>query len=86
MAYHYPTTREQYFSTIRLYRNELKEILQLFAPQYLSDFDSQLEAESSEISQAFHEAWFNAPDKEWIHSIPGWSVLCDLCSEDHLLF
>lgn len=26
--------------------------------------------------------WMMAPDKPEIHEIPGWGVLCDLCSED----
>lgn len=27
-------------------------------------------------------AWWHAPDKQWIHTIPSWSALCDLCSEN----
>ena len=27
-------------------------------------------------------AWWAAPDKPWIHDIPSWGVLCDLCSEE----
>lgn len=30
----------------------------------------------------FNGAWRMAPDDRSIHSIPGWGVLCDLCSED----
>ena len=29
--------------------------------------------------------WQNAPDKPWIHEIPGWGLLCDLCSEGYVL-
>ncbi len=31
------------------------------------------------------QAWGAAPDSPRIHSIPGWSVLCDLCSEGHAI-
>ena len=27
----------------------------------------------------------DAHDRPWIHSIPGWHVLCDLCIEDCVL-
>jgi hypothetical protein len=30
-------------------------------------------------------AWCNAPDVMGLHSIPGWNMLCDLCSEEYLL-
>jgi hypothetical protein len=33
------------------------------------------------LSRYFQAAWAAAPDESWIHSIPGWGVLCDLCSE-----
>lgn len=33
------------------------------------------------IPQILNETWFRAPDKQWIHSIDGWEVLCDICSE-----
>jgi len=33
----------------------------------------------------FNGAWGEAPDKSWIHEIPAWGVLCDLCSEDYVL-
>lgn len=29
----------------------------------------------------FEAAWESAPNKPEIHFIPGWGVLCDLCSE-----
>lgn len=31
-------------------------------------------------------AWRCAPDKPWIHSLPSWGVLCDLCSEDWVFY
>lgn len=33
------------------------------------------------LGEVLQTAWENAPDQPWIHSIPGWHVLCDLCSD-----
>ena len=30
-------------------------------------------------------AWGNAPDVPGLSEIPGWGILCDLCSENHVL-
>jgi len=38
------------------------------------------------LASYFTRAWGNAPDKSFIHNIPGWNLLCDLCSEDYVLF
>jgi len=38
-------------------------------------------SDHSKLLKYLNGAWFSAPDRKWIHSIPGWSTLCDLCSE-----
>lgn len=30
------------------------------------------------VVEILHDAWARAPDKAWIHSLSGWSNLCDL--------
>ena len=44
-----------------------------------------LRAKEDRNHEAMHAflfaAWERAPDRPSIHSIPGWDVLCDLCSE-----
>jgi hypothetical protein len=37
------------------------------------------------LIEFFHLAWYHAPDVGYIHAIPGWPILCDLCSEDELV-
>jgi len=32
------------------------------------------------------KAWDEAPDEPWIHNMTGWTELCDLCSEGHILW
>ena len=38
------------------------------------------------LATYFQLTWDAAPDQPHIHGIPGWSLLCDLCSESHVLF
>ena len=37
------------------------------------------------LHHLFELAWWNAPDSRHIHEIPGWGVLCELCSESEVL-
>jgi len=39
------------------------------------------EKDHETLKSFFEKAWMAAPDKPYIHSWPGWSALCDLCSE-----
>ena len=39
-----------------------------------------------ELVRYFNAAWRAAPDHPSIHQNYGWGVLCDLCSEDHVLY
>lgn len=41
---------------------------------------------NSHLARYFFAAWDSAPDSPEIHVIPGWAVLCDLCSEEHVLY
>ena len=43
------------------------------------------ESGDPELARYFEAAWAAAPDSPEIHAIPGWGVLCDLCSERHVL-
>ena len=33
------------------------------------------------ITSYLNAFWIHAPDEQWIHTIPGWGALCELCSE-----
>ena len=79
-------TREEYFSLAEQYRNELFNIITGFSGRdNAEEFTLFLNERSNSIASIFHQAWADAPDKPWIHFIPGWYVLCDLCSEDYVL-
>ncbi len=44
------------------------------------------EAGNEDLARYFHAAYAAAPDSPEIHRIPGWGLLCDLCSEEGVLF
>lgn len=33
------------------------------------------------VYRLLDRAWWNLPDAKWIHSLPGFGRLCDLCSD-----
>ncbi len=37
--------------------------------------------ELDKLGAVLQRAWDHAPDQRWIHEIPGWGVLCDLCAD-----
>lgn len=44
--------------------------------------DEMIEKENLEfLGNILQMAWDNAPDKQWIHDLKGWHILCDLCSD-----
>jgi hypothetical protein len=60
----------------------LSDIVSRFAPTRVKEFETKLaEKDIRGCVSVLHDAWFNAPDQPWIRSIPGWMVLCDLCSD-----
>jgi len=38
------------------------------------------------LANYFAGTWYNAPDVPGLHEIPGWELLCDLCSEVGVLY
>ena len=94
--YEYPTTKDEYWMIVDKYWSYLLDIVLQFGPEYviyneetkkLAVAATQLKAiRSSELAEYFQKTWTSAPDTGHIHAIPAWHILCDLCSESHLLF
>ena len=81
-----PRNREEYFSLAEQYRDELFNIIADFSGRdNAEEFTIFLNERSNSIAPIFHQAWADAPDRPWIHSLLGWNALCDLCSEDYVL-
>lgn len=86
MKYNSPTSYDEYWFTVDAYWDQLYAILAKFLPsETLEHADTYRLNKDSKISSLFNDAWFNAPDNRSIHYIPGWHILCDLCSESYLL-
>ena len=82
-----PRNREEYFSLAKRFQDELFNIITGFSGRdNAEEFILFLNEQSNSIALILHQAWSDAPDRPWIHTIPGWHVLCDLCSEDYVLY
>lgn len=87
MKYSYPKTAEEYWNVVEAYWKDLENILGQFLTRADLVEASKLKmAKDKNLVEYFQKAWDNAPDAGWIHSIPSWHILCDLCSECYVLY
>lgn len=93
--YSYPKTKEEYWEIVNEYWPELLQLILTYAPATLDELIGDKKAvvatrlkeeQSPDLCQMFDQAWANAPDSGYIHSLPAWHILCDLCSESYLLY
>jgi len=93
--YDHPKTKEDYWATVDEYWPELLQLILTYAPATLDELVGDKKAvaatklkqeRSVKLCEMFNQAWASAPDDGRIHLLPAWNVLCDLCSECHLLF
>ena len=95
----YPKTRDEWWQSLSEHWPNLLSILHRYiGMDDLESIDGKLTVEprsveietmklnkNPDLIRYLNAAWWNAPDKPWIHNIPGWGILCDLCSEEYLL-
>jgi hypothetical protein len=48
-------------------------------------FHEMLKVRDPMISRIFNQTWFGMPESAEVRSYPGFFMLCDLCSENHLI-
>lgn len=96
----YPKTKEEWWKSVNDNWPNLLNILQQFigTDDYedvngkLTDKPRSIEIatmisnKDPKLAKYFHAAWWNAPDNPSIRYIPSWHILCDLCSEEHVLY
>lgn len=83
----YPKTKEEFWQIVNYHWEDLYDIMFRFLHKdELSRADYLRLNMNREISRLFQHAWENAPDSKSIHSIPGWNILCNLCSESYVLY
>lgn len=93
-----PTNAEEYWAVAAQFERELIEILTMYMSDRARSFQDQIYGKS--VDMVIHDlirnkderfvgildfAWAALPDSGEIHLLPGWNVLCDLCSESHLV-
>ena len=83
----YATNKNEYWQIVDANWADLYNILATYLPkEELSKADNLRLNKDRELVDLFDDAWFAAPDHKSIHDIPGWHVLCNLCSEAHVLY
>ena len=96
--YSCPTTAEEYWLVAAQFERELIKIITAFLGDQVRSFQDLIDGKSvdmvisdliknkdKKLIELFNSAWAAAPDSGEIHLIPGWNVLCDLCSESYLV-
>lgn len=94
--YRYPTNKEEYWNVVDKYWSYLLDIILQFGPEVVLHngevkklaiaATSLKENRSTELVEFFNKTWASAPDTGYIHAIPAWHILCDLCSESIVLY
>jgi hypothetical protein len=86
MSYKCPSTKEEYWDTVTAHWDSIANILGMFLTEKECVTAEAMKLDQDpDIVRLFNKAWWQAPDNRSIHSIPGWHVFCDLCSEEWVL-
>jgi hypothetical protein len=98
LSYHYPRTKDEWWSNVEKWWPELLALINTYACRLsnprdplaslepsASELERKKQAKDDSLALIFEEAWCNAPDHGSIHTNKAWDVLCDLCSESHVL-
>ncbi len=93
-----PTNAEEYWAVAAQFERELIKIITSFVGDKIRSLQDLIDGNSIDMVihdlitnkdkraiDLFNSAWAAAPDSGEIHLLPGWNVLCDLCSESHLV-
>ena len=81
-----PRTPEEWWDLFHRNKSHIEMIISRFSPKFEQDLVAFHKAcknrDPNRLIRVMHEAWFNAPDKPFLHTVPGWGDMCDLCSEE----
>ncbi len=78
----YAKNMKEWWILVDHHWNDLYEIVKRYAGKFSADAErAKLKRDSKKLLSILNEAWFATPDIQTIHSIPGWGVLCNLCSD-----
>jgi hypothetical protein len=86
MTFPEPRTLEAWWRAVDGNWNDLEAIVEKYASNLIEQLDRAHErCDGMAIVRIFNAAWFAAPDDPSIRDMPGWLLLCDLCSEADVL-
>ena len=81
----YPKTKQEWWHNAELLAFEFVNIFNAFNPKAAALYAEKVRTQDPTLVDDFDVAWATAPDSPGLHEIPGWSEMCDMCSESHLL-
>ena len=84
--YNYPKTKTEWWDTVDEYWTELQKLIMQFTPTILDEAKKCKEKRTPNLARVFNTVWAAAPDSPRIHTLPAWQQLCDLCSEENVLY
>lgn len=74
--------RDEWWDLLLENKETCIKITSQFNRNSTSELEQRIESRSAiGVWKILQETWWYAPDSRELHSIPGWGVLCDLCSE-----
>lgn len=74
--------RQDWLDLFNRHKLDLERIVIKFRAATFEEWMKAVKEQKPEdLGAILQRAWDNAPDKPWIHEIPSWGVLCDLCSD-----
>jgi hypothetical protein len=75
-------SEKQWMKLVAANQRELINIVARFCPLKLDLFASAcVDKNMRAAGEILQSTWGAAPDEPWIHDLPGWYILCDLCEE-----
>ena len=70
-------------AVFRMHRGDLKNLVKQFAEDLSRDFNKAIMEDSTdELAIILQKTFDNAPNSGYVHNIPGWAVLCNLCEKE----
>lgn len=78
----YAKTMEEWWFLVDHHWNNLITIIARFSPEHHAQaVGGKHKKNAYDVYSAMNHAWYKAPNSKTLHRIPGWSALCDLCSD-----
>ena len=81
----YPRNGKEWWQSLTDHHADIATIVDKYNPDELIAFRQLYSKHDNAVANILANTWGLAPDSPSIHDNPGWSELCDLCSESYVL-